>query len=200
VVRGRRIPGTRLALALIAVVPATLLGGCGQKSTEPTAMPVVAAPAESTAQPQRPVADSTVPKQFIASPPMALPGAAPAPPAAREFTDEPALKDVLFGPGRTDIDSIGARVVQGNARWMRDYPDSLILVEGHSDSKGTRASNLEAGERRAKAAASALVKQGAPGPRLWIVSYGSDRPVCAEKTDACAAKNRRVHFKVKKLQ
>jgi outer membrane protein OmpA-like peptidoglycan-associated protein len=32
------------------------------------------------------------------------------------------------------------------------------------------------------------------------VSYGSDRPVCADKTDACAAKNRRVHFKIKKLQ
>ncbi len=53
------------------------------------------------------------------------------------------------------------------------------------------------GERRAKAAASALVKEGVPGTRLWTVSYGSDRQVCAEKTDACAAKNRRVHFRVK---
>ena len=74
------------------------------------------------------------------------------------------------------------------------------LIEGYSDHKGTRESNLAAGERRAKAAASALVKQGAPGPRMWIVSYGSDRPICTEKTDACAAKNRRVHFKIKKLQ
>jgi outer membrane protein OmpA-like peptidoglycan-associated protein len=36
--------------------------------------------------------------------------------------------------------------------------------------------------------------------RLWTVSYGSDRPVCEEKSDACAAKNRRVHFRVKRLE
>jgi outer membrane protein OmpA-like peptidoglycan-associated protein len=34
--------------------------------------------------------------------------------------------------------------------------------------------------------------------RLWTVSHGSDRPACSEKTDACAATNRRVHFPVKK--
>jgi outer membrane protein OmpA-like peptidoglycan-associated protein len=43
-----------------------------------------------------------------------------------------------------------------------------------------------------------LLKEGVPDTRLWTVSYGSDRPVCAEKTEACAAKNRRVHFRVKK--
>jgi len=164
-------------------------------------MPVVAAPAaQSTAQPQRATADPTVPKPFVPSAPMALPGPAPAPPTAHEFSDQPALKDVLFGPGSTDVDSSAARVVRSNARWMVDYPENLILIEGHSDHKGTRESNLAAGERRAKAAASALVKQGVPGARMWIVSYGSDRPVCVEKTDACAAKNRRVHFKIKKLK
>jgi peptidoglycan-associated lipoprotein len=142
--------------------------------------------AEETAQP------------FVVSAPMALPGPAPAPPSAQEFTDAPALKDVLFGPGSTDVDPSSARIIRSNARWLRDYPENLILIEGHSDHKGTRESNLAAGEQRAKAAASALVKQGVPGPRLWIVSYGSDRPICAEKTDACAAKNRRVHFRVKK--
>jgi len=45
---------------------------------------------------------------------------------------------------------------------------------------------------------SLLLKDGVEETRLWTVSYGSDRPVCQEKTDACAAKNRRVHFRVKK--
>ena len=34
--------------------------------------------------------------------------------------------------------------------------------------------------------------------RLWTVSHGSDRRVCPEKTDVCAAKNRHVHFRVKR--
>jgi peptidoglycan-associated lipoprotein len=191
--------GSRVAVFAILAV---LLGGCGQKTAttdEPTAMPAVAAPAAASAQQQRPAADSPAPKPFVASAPMAQPGPAPALPTTQEFSDQPALKDVLFGPGRTDIDASGARVIRSNARWLRDYPENLILIEGHSDHQGSRESNLAAGERRARAAASALVQQGVPGPLLWIVSYGSDRPICAEKTDACAAKNRRVHFRIKKV-
>jgi outer membrane protein OmpA-like peptidoglycan-associated protein len=45
-----------------------------------------------------------------------------------------------------------------------------------------------------------LLKEGVPDTRLWTVSHGSDRPICSEKTDACAAKNRRAHFRVKKQQ
>ncbi len=191
----------RLHVAYFAIL-AILSSSCGQKTAgEPTAMPAAAPAARpvQTAQPQSLPAESPAPKAFVASVPMAQPGPAPAPPTAQDFSAAPALKDVLFGPGRTHIDSSGSQVTRSNARWMIDYPEHLILIEGHSDYKGTLESNLEAGERRAKAAASALVKQGVPGARLWTVSYGSDRPVCAEKTDACAAKNRRVHFRVKKL-
>jgi outer membrane protein OmpA-like peptidoglycan-associated protein len=37
-----------------------------------------------------------------------------------------------------------------------------------------------------------------PAERLFTLSHGSEKPVCAEKTDVCAAKNRRVHFRVRK--
>src|SRR2546426_12722633 len=94
----------RSHVAIFAIL-AVLLSGCGQKTSktdEPPAMPVVTAPAaESTSQPQRPTAESAAPKAFVASAAMAQPGPAPAPPTAQDFTDEPALKDVLSGPGRT---------------------------------------------------------------------------------------------------
>ncbi len=66
------------------------------------------------------------------------------------------------------------------------------------DDKGKREGNLALGKRRVKAAAGFLIKEGGLDTRLWTVSNGSDRPVCAEKTEACAAKNRRVHFRVMK--
>ena len=120
--------------------------------------------------------------------------------AVNDFADEPALKDVFFDPGQNGIGRVGATVIRNNARWLVGNPGCLILIEGHSDPKGTRESNRAAGEQRAMAAATALVKQGVPGTRMWTVSHGSERPVCREMTDACAAKNRRVHFKIKKLQ
>jgi peptidoglycan-associated lipoprotein len=122
----------------------------------------------------------------------------PIPVAVEDFANEPVLKDVFFDPGQTGIGRTGALVIRNNARWMVENPGYLILIEGHSDHTGTLESNREAGERRATAAANALVKAGVPGTRLWTVSHGSERPVCAEKTEACAAKNRRVHFRVSK--
>src|SRR5882724_2994899 len=190
-------------IAIFALL-AVLLSGCGQKTAktdEPTAMPAASAPAPTAPQQQRPPAESALapaPRAVAASPRMAQPGPAPAPPTIADFTDEPALKDVFFDPGHADIGPMGARLMRGNARWMVENPGYLILIEGHNDYKGTRESNLAMGERRAKAAASALVKGGVPGTRQWTVSYGSDRQVCAEKTEACAAKNRRVHFRVMK--
>jgi peptidoglycan-associated lipoprotein len=56
---------------------------------------------------------------------------------------------------------------------------------------------MAVGERRAKAAMDFLIKAGVSASRIQVVSHGSDQPVCPEKTEACAAKNRRVHFRVK---
>jgi peptidoglycan-associated lipoprotein len=88
--------------------------------------------------------------------------------------------------------------MRSNARWLLENPGYLVLIEGHTDYKRTQEANLAMGERRAKAAASFLIKEGVPDTGLWTVSHGSDHPVCPEKTDACAAKNRRVHHRVKK--
>jgi len=195
----------RSHIAIFAVLT-FLLSGCGTKAAEPTAMPAApASTAAPAAQPQRsaPMSAAPMPKPVASSTPMAQSATTTPPPeavAVEDFTDEPALRDVFFDPGQTGIGRIGAAVVRNNARWLVGNPGCLILIEGHSDHKGTRESSRTAGEQRAMAAANALVKQGVPGTRMWTVSHGSERPVCAEKTDACAAKNRRVHFKIKKLQ
>ena len=190
----------------IFTVLALLLSGCGTKTNEPTAMPAAPAPtAAPVGQPQDSAARSVAhtPKPVAPSTPMAQSATTPLDAealAVNEFTNEPRLKDVFFDPGQTGIGRIGATVIRNNARWLVGNPGCLILIEGHSDQKGTRESSRTAGEQRATAVANALVKQGVPGTRMWTISYGSDRPVCAENTDACAAKNRRVHFKIKKLQ
>ncbi len=57
---------------------------------------------------------------------------------------------------------------------------------------------ITTGDLLAKAAAGFLLKEGVADTRLWTASHGSDQPVSAEEPDACAAKNRRVHFELKK--
>jgi peptidoglycan-associated lipoprotein len=138
-----------------------------------------------------------VPQAVTAGAPAAQTTAS-APQSLDDFTDEPALKDVFFDAGRADIGRNGTKTMKDNVRWILENPGALVLVEGHTDYKGNREGNIAMGERRAKAAVSFLLKERVPDTRLYTVSLGSDHPACAEKTDACTAKNRRVHFRVKK--
>jgi len=196
---------TRAAQSAILIALLVMLAGCGQKTastTETTPTPTASAPAAPTDQPaapeQRPAEPSGPAPHAVSGGTAAAQTTTTAPQSLDDFTDEPALKDVFFDPGRADIGRNGAKTMKDNVRWILENAGSLVLIEGHSDYKGTRESNLAMSERRAKAAVSFLLKEGVPDTRLWTVSLGSDHPVCSEKTDACAAKNRRVHFRVKK--
>ena len=75
--------------------------------------------------------------------------------------------------------------------------NNLVLIEGHCDERGTNEYNLALGERRAKATMNYLVSQGVQAARITIISYGEERPLCTEKTEACWARNRRAHFLTK---
>ena len=190
---------------LVMVVLIVTVAGCAQQSAKPTQASVSTAlvtPPDrpSAAQEQRPAA-TPAPRPAPAEP--QAPGTVtPSPRPSQqtdEFVEEPGLKDVLFQPGRADLDRAGTQVMYDNIRWMVENADYMVLIEGHTDYKGSREGNVAIGERRANAVASFLLKRGIPDTRLRTMSYGSDRPVCAERTDACAAQNRRVHFRVKPL-
>jgi peptidoglycan-associated lipoprotein len=118
-------------------------------------------------------------------------------PSPREFTAMDTLKDINFDFDRYDIRPGDAKVLDENATWMKSNPNSLILIEGHCDERGTNEYNLALGERRAKSTMNYLVSQGVQSNRITLISYGEERPQCSEKTDACWAKNRRAHFLVK---
>jgi peptidoglycan-associated lipoprotein len=84
-----------------------------------------------------------------------------------------------------------------NARWLKSNPTASVLIEGHCDERGTREYNLALGDRRAKATRDDLVSLGIDGSRMTLISYGKERPLCSERTEACWAQNRRAHFLVK---
>jgi peptidoglycan-associated lipoprotein len=108
-----------------------------------------------------------------------------------------ALKEVYFDFDKYDIRPEDAKTLDANATWLKSNAENLVLIEGHCDERGTNEYNLALGERRAKATMNYLVSQGIQANRITIISYGEERPVCNEKTEACWAKNRRANFLVK---
>ncbi len=128
----------------------------------------------------------------------AAPAPAPAPMVRpSEFAPNPNLKAIYFDFDKYDVRPSDAKILDGNAAWLKTSADNLVLIEGNCDERGTAEYNLALGEKRAKAAMNYLVAQGIQASRVTIISYGKERPVCTEKSEACWAQNRRDNFLTK---
>jgi len=79
---------------------------------------------------------------------------------------------------------------------MNQYPNTLVRVEGHTDSKGSNEYNMDLSNRRAIAVKSLLVQRGIADSRIDVVGYGETMPVSTNDTEAGRQKNRRVEIKI----
>jgi len=99
---------------------------------------------------------------------------------------------VLFDTDRSNIRGDQRPVLERQARWMGQYPQVQVMVEGHADERGTREYNLALGQRRANAARDVLVAGGVAGTRIQTISYGKDRPEALGSNEEAWARNRRA--------
>jgi len=79
---------------------------------------------------------------------------------------------------------------------LSQYPNTLVRVEGHTDSKGTDAYNMDLSNRRAMAVKNLLVQRGIADSRIDAVGYGETLPVATNDTEAGRQRNRRVEIKI----
>jgi peptidoglycan-associated lipoprotein len=175
-----------LTAGSLAIVIA--LTGCAGRSAKTSSTP---APTEPTVATATPAATATP------SVPTAMPAAKAAPaPSANGFVDLPELADVRFRAGLVTVGKADATALEAVVRWLKENPGAQVRIEGHTDDRGNRTENIAVGEKRAMSVMKHLIAKGLEPERISIVSYGSERPVCAEKTETCRAKNRRAHFLV----
>jgi OOP family OmpA-OmpF porin len=79
------------------------------------------------------------------------------------------------------------------ANFLKAYPDTTGIVEGHTDSKGSDAYNMKLSQRRAASVEKYLVEKfNIDAARLSTVGYGESKPVASNKTEAGRQQNRRV--------
>ncbi len=108
----------------------------------------------------------------------------------------PVLSDVFFDFDKAHLTSDAKRVLEENARQLKDARATMVRIEGHCDERGTNSYNLALGERRAKAAMDYLRSLGVAANRVKTVSMGEERPFDSGHTEAAWAKNRRAHFAI----
>ena len=159
--------------------------------------PAMAPAAPSAAAAESRAAAAAPAAQEPAASPSSTVAQAAARPEQRDFHAMTQLEPIYFDFDKSDIRPDAVQVLQANANWFRSNPNFLILIEGHCDERGTNDYNLALGERRARSTMNYLIAQGVESRRMTVVSYGEERPICTEKTEACWQKNRRAAFLVK---
>ena len=82
------------------------------------------------------------------------------------------------------------------ANVLRQYPETMIQISGHTDSTGSLEANQRLSERRAESVRNALINMGVNPSRLTMVGYGESRPIASNNTEAGRQQNRRVEVRI----
>jgi len=127
----------------------------------------------------------------------AAPAPAPAPSSqlsgrsSGSRTGSPTARSVYYEFDKADLSAEDRRLVEANARYLRQHPDTKVRIEGNADERGSAEYNLALGQRRAEGVAKALRAGGVAEDRLEAVSYGKEKPKADGHDEKSWAENRR---------
>ncbi|HEV8243357.1 MAG TPA: OmpA family protein [Nitrospirales bacterium] len=103
------------------------------------------------------------------------------------------LEDVYFEFDKWDLTEQTKNILTAHVDILKQNPTAALTIEGHADERGSHEYNRALGEKRAQEVRRFLAELGVSNT-VKVVSYGKERPLCTEPTEACHAKNRRTHL------
>lgn len=101
---------------------------------------------------------------------------------------------IYFDFDRAEIKQEFRDIIRAHAAYLTANPRTRIVLEGHTDERGTREYNMGLGERRANSVRSVLTLQGVSSGQIETVSYGEERPVALGHDEESWRLNRRVEI------
>lgn len=103
---------------------------------------------------------------------------------------------VRFATNKSDVTGQSQDNLNKLINIFKEYPDTNIIVEGHTDSSGDDAYNLALSEKRAKSVTNYLTNNGIASSRITTYWHGETLPKYDNSTAEGRAKNRRVEIGV----
>ncbi|CAK0750441.1 Peptidoglycan-associated protein [Gammaproteobacteria bacterium] len=114
----------------------------------------------------------------------------------KEFDDPATLlskRVIYFDYDNTDVSLEYQPIISAHAGYLAKNPKITVILEGHTDERGSREYNLALGERRAQIVRQFMQLNVAPN-QLEVVSYGEERPASIGHEEAAWRLNRRVEI------
>jgi len=103
---------------------------------------------------------------------------------------------LLFDVSRADVSAPARTNLENLAVILQKYPDTDILIEGHTDATGSEEFNLTLSQQRAQAIANQLAALGVSSSRFTIMGYGESQPIADNATVDGRTQNRRVELAI----
>ncbi|WP_178861404.1 OmpA family protein [Thiomicrorhabdus cannonii] len=110
------------------------------------------------------------------------------------------VQNVNFRSGSAELDPYELSRLQPVINALQNHPNTVVHVEGHTDSDGSTAFNQQLSENRAKTVALHLMNNGIANYRIKTYGYGEDRPIASNDTAEGKRQNRRVTFLISEVQ
>lgn len=107
--------------------------------------------------------------------------------------------NVTFATDQDQLNPAFYPVLDSVSIVLNKYPQTLLDIDGHTDSVGSPQYNQALSERRAVSVGQYLASRGVDPRRLLVVGYGQTRPIAANDTDLGRAQNRRVEIRISPL-
>ena len=105
-----------------------------------------------------------------------------------------AIRDVKFKTGSAELVPSSRVVLDKIVALMEKYPAYKLSINGHTDSQGDSAKNMQLSRQRARAAKEYLVSKNIRGGRIIAKGFGSKVPVDSNETAEGRKNNRRIEF------
>lgn len=103
---------------------------------------------------------------------------------------------VYFDTSKSNVKGTSATTLDKLAGIFKEYPKSVILIEGHTDSAGPEDYNMQLSQQRAESVTKYLIAQGIDSRRFTTKWYGEDQPKADNSTTEGKTKNRRVELAI----
>ena len=103
---------------------------------------------------------------------------------------------LMFSINSSEISDSYKNDLSGAAEVFNKYPETNIVIEGHTDDTGSDEYNMALSEKRAKAVKAFLVSKGVDASRLTEKWYGETQPKYPNDSEANRQKNRRVELAI----
>jgi len=105
------------------------------------------------------------------------------------------LEGIHFKFDSDKLTAVARETLARNAEKLKNNPNVRLVVEGHTCSIGSNGYNAKLGKRRARSAKLFLVKElGIEADRMFVISYGEERPAHTNDTKQGRKLNRRAEF------